>query len=210
MQVLESEIVIPLAYRSRTKTWFPPIGTLVFLVFFFIIWIGEGLWLAAGASRFPDIQQNFHQGMIIGSVVFVVILILYGLVFAFRTRQKHTSPPYVRINHEGIFTSRDSLLIKWAEIKALSPATFLGTPYLQVVPWNLAEVASRAKRSSGRFLRFGIHLTLLLFGRMKSPATIGISQMALPISIGELLAAIQEHFAPELLEHRITVGRSQP
>jgi len=146
-------------------------------------------------------------------IVLIVLAILLPLIdlLTITLRARSTrSPHQVRINHEGIFTSRDSFLIKWGEIKELSPATFLGSPYLQIVPWDLTEVAERAKVSSGRLLRFGVNLTLLLFGRSKSPAPIGISQRALPISIDELLAAIQEHFAPQLLEHRITVRRSQP
>lgn len=210
MQVFESEIVIPLTYRPRVKAFFPLIGALLFFVLFFIIWIVEGFWLAAGASRFPDIQQNFYQEMIIGGLVFAIILVLYGLFFSFIKRQKPASPPYIRIDHEGIFTSRASFLIRWAEIKELSPATFMGSPYLRIVPWDLAEVASRAKVSSGRFFRFWINLTLLLFGRSKSPAPIGIYQIALPISIDGLLTTIQERFAPELHEHHIMVRRSEP
>lgn len=209
MQVFEFEIVIPLMHKPRVKTFLPPVGALVFFALFFFFWIVEGLWLAAGASRFPDIQQNFHQQMIIGGIVFAVVLVLYGLFFSFIKRQKRTPPPYVRVNQEGIFTSRDSFLIKWAEIKELSPATFMGSSYLRIVPWNLAEVASRAKASSGRFLRFGINFTLLLFGRSKAPVPIGISQMALPISIDELLTAIQEHFDTELREHHILVQGRQ-
>src|ERR1700737_2521510 len=113
MQVFESEIVIPLMYKPRVKTFFPPVGALVFFALFFVLWIVEGFWLAAGASRFPDIQQNFHQEMIIGGIVCAVILVLYGILFSFINRQKHTPSPYVRVNHEGIFTSRDSYLIKW-------------------------------------------------------------------------------------------------
>ena len=112
---------------------------------------------------------------------------------------------FVRINHEGIFTSRDSFLFKWVEIKELALSTFMGVPLLRIVPWDLTEVAGRAKASVGPFYRFGINLTLMLFGHSKSLAPIGISQMALPISIDKLLTAIQEHFGAELHEYRITV-----
>lgn len=207
MQVLESAIVISLIDKPHAKTFFPPRSALLFLTLFFLLWIGEGLWLATGASRFPDIQQNFYHEMIIGGLVFAGILTLYG-AFAFRKRDKRTTPPYVRIDQEGIFTSRDSFLFKWAEIKELSLTTYMGSPFLRIVPWNLAEVASRAKRSSGPFLRFGINLTLLLFGRSKSPP-IGLGQVALPIPIDEMLTAIQERFASELREHHIMVRRSQ-
>lgn len=219
MQIMESEIILPLKYKALSKGSFIFLGgLLVYVVALDLFLLNMASQAAARAkvtfASDPALAQNIaHQWTteeiwIIAALV--LELLIYGLFFAFQVRKLRTPSPSVRINREGIFTSRDSLLIKWAEIKELSPATFMGSPYLRIVPWNLAEVASRAKRSSGRFLRFGINLTLLLFGRSKSPAPIGLSQRALPISIDELLTAIQERFASELQEHHIVVRRSQP
>lgn len=44
-----------------------------------------------------------------------------------------------------------------------------------------------------------------LFPSTKSPAPIGLFQMALPISIQEVLIAIQEHFGTQLLEYHILI-----
>lgn len=178
------------------------LGLGIFFLLFF-----SGLKTSHGA---PAPGTNVLVALCIVLIVLAILLPLIALLtITLQARSTH-SPHQVRINHEGIFTSRDSFLIKWAEIKELSPAMFLGSPYLQIVPWDLAEVAKRAKVSSGRFQRFGINLTVLLFGRSKSLAPIGISQVVLPISIDELLTAIQERFASELQEHHIVVQRSQP
>ena len=218
MQVFEAEIVIPLTTHrplpvKREKR--SPRRQLLFTCFESAFMLGLGIFLLLSSSGLktshgaPAPGTNVLFALCIVLIVLAILLPLLTLLTITLQARSARSSHQVRINHEGIFTSRDSFLIKWAEIKELSPATFLGSPYLQIVPWDLAEVAERAKVSSGRFLRFGINLTLLLFGRSKSPAPIGISQKVLPIAIDELLTTIQERFAPELHEHHIIVRRSE-
>jgi len=108
----------------------------------------------------------------------------------FLIRQLRAPSPDVRITHEGIFTSHDSFLITWAEIEELSLATWMGSPYLRIVPRNLEAVAARAKASSRPWRRFAIDATLTFFPSTTSPAPLGLSQRALPISIRDLLMAI--------------------
>lgn len=219
MQVFETEIVIPLTAHmplplKRGKR--SPRRQLLFACMESAFGIGFGIFLLLSSSGLktshgaPAPGTNVLFALCIVLIVLAILLPLISLLTITLQARSTRSPHQVSINHEGIFTSRDSFLIKWAEIKELSPATFLGSPYLQIVPWDLAEVAERAKVSSGRSLRFGINLTLLLFGHSKSPAPIGLSQRVLPISIDELLTAIQERFASELNEHHIVVRRSQP
>lgn len=219
MQVFEAEIVIPLTAQrplpgKREKR--SPRRQFLFICFECAFMLGLGIFLLLSSSGLktshgaPAPGADVLFALCIVLIVLAILLLLITLLTITLQARSTRSPHQVRINHEGIFTSRDSFLIKWAEIKELSPATFLGSPYLQIVPWDLAEVAERAKVSSGRFLHFEINLTLLLFGRSKSPAPIGISQRVLPISIDELLTAIQERFASELHEYQVVVRRSQP
>jgi hypothetical protein len=208
MQITESEIVIPLKYKERLKA--PLIILCGFLAYFIALCIFLiNLTLKQTSSQFPDIRNDAHNTMLFEVCAFIFIVILYSMLFAFFIRRLRAPSPYVCINHEGIFTSRDSFLIKWREIRELSLATFMGSPYLRIVPWNGEEIATRAKASSRLSMRFAIDATVMLFRRSKSPAPIGLSQMVLPISIQELLVAIQEHFGTELREHHILIQNTQ-
>ncbi len=218
MQVIESEIVIPLKYKSNLK------GSLIVLCVMLVYFVGLSLFLIIMASQAAakakvtfandpvmaeDIAHQWITQEIWGIIMLVLMLFLYCIVFTFMIRKLRAPSPYVRISHEGVFTSRDSLLIKWAEIKELSLAIFMGSPYLRIVPWNVEEVAARAKASSRPLIRFGINITLMFFRHAKSRAPIGLSQRALPISINELLTAIEEQFGAELREHHILVGNGR-
>ncbi|EFH82779.1 STM3941 family protein [Ktedonobacter racemifer] len=192
MQVFQDEIVIPLItvqdqptpkfIRSRLF-WI----ALVFGIGFFSVRIF--LRLAA------DTQEMMFD---IWGLVFLLLMCGALLTQLIRKLRSHSS--YLHINHKGIFTSRDSFLIRWAEIKALSPSTFMGSPFLMIVLWNREEVLSRSKVALNPFTRF------TLFRYLNSSLPFGFSQRILPISIDELLTTIQERFATELREHSIAIG----
>lgn len=66
MQVLESEIFIPLTFmQTQLKSTFRSVRViLVIIVIGFVCWLGLEFRIATGASQFPDIQQSVHQNMI--------------------------------------------------------------------------------------------------------------------------------------------------
>jgi hypothetical protein len=206
MQIFESEIVIHLNYKPRFKRM------LIEFCVFFAIYTGgfsflliSELQMVDRTSNFPAIQHTAQQNIGQAVIGLFLGLLLFGLISLFLIRQMRAPSPYMRISDEGIFTSGDSLLIYWSEIKELSRSTFMGFPFLRIVTWNLEEVASRAKASSRPLFRFGINITLGIFTLLKSPAPIGIYQMSLPVSIDKLLTTIHERFAAKLRENRITV-----
>lgn len=204
MQVMEAEIVLRLKYKARLKS------ALLFQCIMVVFFVSFYSWLIVSsfrmtASPFSDLQEAARQDVMIFLLVGFLVLFCYVMYIAFVIRQLRAPDPYVRISHQGIFTSRDPFLITWAEIQELSLATFLGVPYLRIVPRNVQEVAARAKAASRASVRFGIALNLLFFRFSKSSAPIGFPQTALPISLDELFAVIQEHFGTQLREHRILV-----
>ena len=183
------------------------VGLFLFLIIMASQSAARAKVISAHYTLIEDTTSRWTTLEIVGIAALVLMLLSYGILFTFLIRQLRAPSAYVRINHEGIFTSRDSFLIKWAEIQELSFATFRGLPYLRIVPWDLQEVAARAKASSRPSMRFGINVTLRLSPRSKSP--IGLSQMVLPIPIHELLTAIQEQFGTQLREHHILMQGSE-
>ena len=210
MQVVDSEIVIPLKYKPRLKKIL--IRSCVFLVFLvgiFTYLILLSSYTAARTSRFPEIQNTTHTIMVLSIVFLFLILLFYGLLFIYLIRKLRGPSPQLRINREGIFTSHDSFLIRWEEVKELSPSTYMSYPLLRIIPWDSESLVSRAKASSGRLRCFLIDISQFIARRSTSLAPLAIPQQALPISIGELMTAIQEHFAPELRKYHITMLGSQ-
>ncbi|MBA2678903.1 MAG: hypothetical protein H0U76_10990 [Ktedonobacteraceae bacterium] len=161
--------------------------------------------MAARESRFPDFQNEAHQEVVFGTVFLVLMLLVYGLFFVGTIRRLRGPSAQLRISHEGIFTSFDAFLLRWEEIKELSPAIFLGYPLLRIVPCDAESVVARASVSARGLRRLLLNLNWLITRDSKTLSPLNISQRALPISIDELMAAIQEHFAIELRAYHVTV-----
>lgn len=203
MQIVEKEMVISLRYHTRLK------ALCIQMSVIFLLSMGICAYLILMTLRNQSLYpQGRDNSLIIFSAIMTFFIFMIQILnFLFLRRRMRDPAPYLRINQEGIFTSHDSLLIKWAEIKELSLSTLMGTPYLRIGLWNLDEVAARAKTSSKAFVRWNFALAQLFFRHAKSPTPLGITQRALPIPVNELLNAIQAQFTAELYEHRISVQR---
>lgn len=178
MQIYEAEIVIPLKRRLDPKVWFIVSCTgLLLSIGQFIYW---AIWEHGMAASAGDIESSIFA--------FVFMLVTWGVLLTLFFRQMRAPLPYIRINHEGIFTSEGSFLIRWTDIKELSPPTRQRSHFLRIVVRDIREVSARANIRSRTFL------------------LAGIDERTLPISMDELLTTIQEHFATELREHSITIG----
>lgn len=210
MQVAESEIVIAVSYKSYYRRLFLVSSvSVVCFIGLFIFTMNILLQADANASGLPAFQESFRQGIGVSVGLLVFILMLYSIFLIILTRRIRVPSPDLRISHEGIFTSPNAFLIRWSEIRELSQATFMGSPSLQIVLRNGEAVASRAKASTRPSVRFLLPLAVRSVRPWKSATLMAVSQMALPVSIDELLTTIQEHLAPELREHHITVRGSQ-
>lgn len=207
MQIAESEIVIAVTYRSYYKRVFL-ISSVAVVCFIglFIVMMNRLVSTGANIGHLPAFQERFHQEILVFTGFLVFILVLYSLTLIILIRQTRVPSPDLRINQEGIYTSPSALLIRWSEIRVISRASILGSPYLQIVLCKRDGVISRAKASSRPSVRWSIPLALMT---SKSPVLMAVTQLALPVSVDELLTTIQEHFAPELREHHITVRGSQ-
>ncbi|MBO0791386.1 MAG: hypothetical protein J2P36_10610 [Ktedonobacteraceae bacterium] len=178
MQIVESEIVIPLKRQPDPKALvFLSVAALILIIGQFIYSSTIPLFNKSTAAR--DIQSDV--------VAFVFMLVAFGVLLTVSIRQIRAPSPYLRVSHEGIFTSRGVFLIRWADIKELSAPTRGHSHHLRIVLRNIREVNARANLYSRSFI-----LT-------------GIDERTLPISIDELLTTIQERFATELHEHHITI-----
>lgn len=179
MKVYESEIVIPLKRRPDLKPWFILLCiSLPVMIGQFIYW---AIWEHGMAASAGDIESSVFA--------FVFMLVTWGVLLTLCLRQMRAPLPYIRINHEGIFASEGSFLIRWTDIKELSPPTRRRSHFLRIVVRDIREVNSRANILSRTFL------------------LAGIDERTLPVSMDELLTTIQERFATELREHSITIGR---
>jgi hypothetical protein len=206
MQVMESELVLTLKTKAHFK------GILLLMCLFLVAYTGlfslilvSTFHLIDRSSQFPAIQESARHRVILLLITFPLLWLAYGLLIGWLIRQLRAPASSVRINQEGIFMSRDRVLIKWAEIKELSQATFMGSPYLRIAVWNPEEVAARAKAAAQPFMRLLVTLNLLIFRFSRSSYPIGLAQRVIPIPLSELLAAIQEHFGLQLREHHVLV-----
>ncbi|MDQ2905926.1 MAG: hypothetical protein M3Y81_20580 [Chloroflexota bacterium] len=206
MQVIDSEIVITFKYKSRLR------NSLILSCVVCVFSVGGIFYLLVSAaqmatreSRFPDFQNEAHQEVVFGTIFLVLMLLVYGLFFVDTIRKLRGPSAQLRISHEGIFMLFDAFLMRWEEIKEVSPSIFLGYPLLRIVPCDAESVVARASASARGFRSLLLKLNWLITRDSKTLSPLNISQRALPISIDELISAIQEHFAIELRAYHITV-----
>jgi hypothetical protein len=102
------------------------------------------------------------------------------------------------INHSGIQFSKE-----------LSVTTWLGYPFLGIVPQDVKEFYGQLMKPSQCWLRPNAMSFNARARLAKFLGTPGISERLLTIPIEELLTAIQEYFAAELQEHGIVVRGKQ-
>jgi|SRR5579859_5927298 len=130
-------------------------------------------------------------------------------------RNSHAPVAHLSISHQGIFICNFLFVfIRWDEISAL-------VPYSQDskgAPRRLGIVLQDSKAVLARFLEensrnfwqralysFLVKISAWFLRFSKAPSLLYIGQEVLPISIDELVMALQERFATELCEYHISV-----
>jgi hypothetical protein len=206
MQVMESELVFALKTKGRFK------GLLLVMCIFLVCYAGlfslllvSTFQLIDSSSQFPDIQESARHQVILLIITFALLLLAYGLMIGWVIRQLRAPAPAVRISQGGIFLPSERLLITWAEIRELSLATYMGSPYWRIALWHPVEVTARARTTAPLLTRLLVMISLPLVRLFRSSYPMGFFQRVLPIPIPELLAAIHEHFGPQLREHHVLV-----
>ncbi len=171
-----------------------------------IAMLGLGIFLLiADWGQLPEILLSV---LLIG---FAILFLLGSLMLLQNERY------FIRIDREGFCFSHlfgvalVPTVVKWSEISALHPYTLasLGrsVPVLGIVPHDPEALVARFVNQESRafFSQVVVHINFSFYRRSSALTPLNIAQVILPISIDELIAMIQEHFATELLEHHIVV-----
>lgn len=196
MQVTETEIFLPFSIKHAL----PRGNTLQ-------TYVAGGVALGAGII-FLVLQIELLLSLVLIAAGFLLFI---GPVLIAWTSQR-VSRQFVRMNHEGIFfASLLPTVVQWGDIStvALSTWTYLGRPISSVsfVPRDPEAMIARIieQRAKNVFSRLLMKTNMLLYRRSNAPSPLMISQAVSPIPLNELLALIQERFANELRESRVTV-----
>lgn len=138
---------------------------------------------------------------------------LIPLTKGFRT--SHTPVAHLSISHQGIFLCNFLFVfIRWDEISALVPYSQDSKgayQHLGIVLRDTETVLARFLEENSRNIwqkalySILIKPSVWLFHFSKDPSLLFLSQEVLPISIDELVMALQERFATELSEYHISV-----
>ena len=196
MQVTETDIVLPFSVKSS-----PPGGNPLQTSLAGVLPLGAGIVLLV-----------LQAGLIFPLVLIAAgfLLLMSPVLMAWSS---HTvSRQFVRISHEGVlFAPRLPTVVEWGDIAtvALSTWTYLGHPIrlLSFVHRDPEALLARLTehRASNGFSRLLTKTNMVFYRRSHAPSPLMISQQVSPIPLEELLALIQERFANELRENRVTV-----
>jgi len=139
-----------------------------------------------------------------------ILLLVSPIIIAWSS--KTVSRQFVRMNHEGVLLSSIlPTLVQWGDIAAiaLSTWTYLGRPHrvLSFVPRDPEALIARIieHRAKNVFSRLLMKMNMSLYRRSHAPSPLMISHAVSPLPLDELLMLIQERFASELRENRVTV-----
>jgi hypothetical protein len=219
MQESETEISFSLKNRNSNAPN-TPIGQLLLMSEIFILCLGIGIFcwvLPSTFLAFPNAGPNASLGFLfypLGLLLNFVTLILL-ITLPMYIRGLRTGPQQLRISHEGILYSYIlPLSIRWDEIITLIPSTS-GIPGLYIVVKDEMAIVTRFldlhaiqgwERIYYRVMtRIGIWFSRSVF---HTPSSLAFTEQVLPITIGNLVAIIQEHFASELREYHISIEKS--
>lgn len=213
MQVTETEVNYPLYIRNEHgQDISNPYALLVVMCAMFVLLLSLGICCLVFLPYISVILNLMID-------LFAIFCILYSLMGAMTIpiliRGLRAGPGQLRISHEGIFYSYIlSIIIKWDEITALVPSTFVGIPKLSIVVRDEVTVFNRSLELNARngwemtYYRLVAQLNIWISRNcFHVPSPFYLGQKLLPISIDTLVMVIQEHFALELREHRISFRR---
>src|SRR5262249_49634880 len=177
MRVMESELVFALKTKGRFKGLFLLMCiSLVFFVGLFSLILVSTFQLLDRSSQFPDIQESARHQAILLIITFPLLFLAYGLMIGWLIRRLRAPAPVVCISQEGIFLPSERLMIRWAEIRELSLATYMGSPYWRIALWNPEEVAARARITAPPSTRLLFIISLPFVRIFRSSYPIGFFQ----------------------------------
>jgi len=196
LQVTETEIDLPFSSKYSL-----PHGNTLQTSIAGVIPLGAGI-------LFLILQVELLLSIVLIAAGF--LLLLSPLIIAWTS--KRISRQFVRMNHEGVFfASLLPTVVQWGDIStvALSTWTSMGHPInsLSFVPRDPEAMIARIieHRTKHIFSRLLMKTNVLFYRRSHAPSPLMISQAVSPIPLDELLTLIQERFANELRENRVTV-----
>jgi len=196
LQVTETEIFLPFSLKHSLPRGNPLQTSLAG-----VIPLGGGIILLV-------LQAGLLLPLVLIAAGF--LLLISPVIMAWAS--KEVSRQFVRMNHEGIlFASVLPTVVQWGDISTvtLSTWTSMGRPISSesFVPRDPEAMIARIieQRAKNVFSRLLMKTNMSLYHRSNAPSPLMISQAVSPIPLDELLVLIQERFANELRESRVTV-----
>jgi hypothetical protein len=222
VQVTEVEMIIPLIdplkkpSTRRLPIYTSIVGVLGLVGCFLLIYVFPSPVRTADGSLVPDTGQHMLDTLL---MVLVILDILGSALLLLLQARRLRTPHHIRINQEGIFYSYYLFtFVKWDEIAAFVPhkGNNAGGPFvLSIVLRDETTVIARFLEANSKNIWqktlycFLTRASLWFSHTSNAPSPLSLHQSVLPLSIDELITAIQERFATELREYHITFGQGR-